>query len=155
MRPQFLVCIGITVVLCLFQACIHQTAATSPRSKTPLSIHAITSSTTTIAKPKPKPTKSVQQQKFLFGADVKYLSRAKAKKLGMRKRSGVLVTHVRMWGAASNLGLKEKDVIIKVNRVSIRDVRRFNQQIKKLNNASRFTLTIWREGKYRKLRAKS
>jgi len=73
----------------------------------------------------------------------------------MKKRKGVLVAHVRMWGVASNLGLKEEDVIIKVNRATIRNIRRFNQQMNKLNNDSRLTLTVWRHGKYRKLRAKS
>ncbi|MEE2960652.1 MAG: PDZ domain-containing protein [Myxococcota bacterium] len=151
MHPHLLAFIAITVALYFSTACSHQTVTTSPRSKTPLPINAFTSSPTTTA----KPTKSAKKEGLLFGAEVKYLSRSKAKKLGMKKRKGVLVAHVRMWGVASNLGLKEEDVIIKVNRATIRNIRRFNQQMNKLNNDSRLTLTVWRHGKYRKLRAKS
>lgn len=84
---------------------------------------------------------------FVLGARVKELSNEEAKKLGLRKKKGVVVIHIRARGAALRMGLQPNDVILSVNNNKVTKPADLGKQIKALTAEDSPLFKVWRKGK--------
>jgi len=66
-----------------------------------------------------------------FGMTVQDITPELAERLGLNKRSGVIVTSVQEGSPADDAGIKPKDVILQVNKVNIKSMRDFQREIGK------------------------
>ena len=92
---------------------------------------------------------------FILGARVKVLTKEKAKELGLRRALGALVIHIRARGAALQMGLRNDDVIIGVNKNPVRKAEDLVKHLKGLTAKDTVTFKIWREGKTLVLKTKN
>jgi Do/DeqQ family serine protease len=81
-----------------------------------------------------------------LGVTVEGLSEEMAQALGLRGRSGVVVTDVAPGGAAEVAGIKEGDVLLEVNRRRVGSVEDFKQAVTALKPGDAVPVQIERRG---------
>ncbi|MGA2192616.1 MAG: DegQ family serine endoprotease, partial [Nitrospirota bacterium] len=83
----------------------------------------------------------------LAGVTVDDLTPEMLDRLGLDKdTTGVVVTNVDQGSAADEAGLARGDVIMSINRKSVKNVRQFNEEIRKLGKSEPVLLLINRQG---------
>lgn len=86
-------------------------------------------------------------QRGWLGVSIRGLSENDAKALGLEKPKGALVANVFPGDPADKAGVKQGDVIIKVNGQSVADNAELLRRIAGLKPGDKARLTIWRGGK--------
>jgi len=78
-----------------------------------------------------------------------------AESFGMEKATGILVSQVMPDSAAEKAGLKEEDVILKLNGHEVSEVGSFRNEVASHIPGTKLKLTIWRDGKEKKITAET
>lgn len=94
------------------------------------------------AEPVEKPSRGTASP---FGLYVKDLSPDLAKELGLEQLSGVVISSVQPGSRADEAGLRARDVILEVNRASVKDVDSY-QQAMTAGGKSRIVLILVKRG---------
>jgi serine protease Do len=82
-----------------------------------------------------------------LGVQIESLSDETAKALGLPNTNGALVTGVIEGSPAEKAGIKQGDVILKINGQAVKDNRELSRKIAALNAGDKATFTIWRDNK--------
>jgi serine protease Do len=88
-----------------------------------------------------------QVQRALIGVNIKDVESEDAEKLNLNEVKGVLVTRVIEDGSASDAGLKENDVIIKLDGQQVNTVAELQEQVGKHRPGDKANVTYLRNGK--------
>lgn len=88
-----------------------------------------------------------------LGVYIQDVTPVTAKGVKLDKPRGVFVTSVIKGGAADKAGIKEGDVILKVNGKEVNSVNELQAKIGVLNPGDKVVLTIWRDGKEKTITA--
>jgi Do/DeqQ family serine protease len=86
-------------------------------------------------------------QRALLGVNIQDVDAKIAEEMKMDKPEGVLVVNVNQGSAAEDAGIEEKDIIIKVNDVSVNKVAELQEQISRYSPGHKVTLTLIRDKK--------
>ncbi|NPA67972.1 MAG: Do family serine endopeptidase, partial [Chlorobi bacterium] len=89
-------------------------------------------------------------QRALLGVNIQDVDAKLAEELKMDKPEGVYVVHVNKGSAAEEAGIKEKDVIVKVNETPVEKVSELQEQISRFSPGDKITVWVNREGKLKK-----
>jgi serine protease Do len=79
-----------------------------------------------------------------LGLSIQTLTSDLATQLGYQNESGVVITDVTAGGPADEAGLKSGDLIKEINQVTIKEVKDFNQAMKKVSSGDSVALLIRR-----------
>jgi serine protease Do len=82
-----------------------------------------------------------------FGLTVGPITEIMAEHLGLNSTDGVVIMGVAAGSRAESAGLTEGDVILEVNRQSVRSVEAWNTVVAGLRSTGRVTLTVFRGGR--------
>ena len=82
-----------------------------------------------------------------LGVQIESLSDDTAKALGLPNTNGALVTGVVEGSPAEKAGIKQGDVILKINGQAVKDNRDLSRRIAALNAGETASFTIWRDNK--------
>jgi serine protease Do len=88
-----------------------------------------------------------QVQRALIGVNIKDVESEDAEKLNLNEVKGVLVTRVIEDGSASDAGMKENDVIIKLDEQQVNTVAELQEQVGKHRPGDKVNVTYLRNGK--------
>jgi serine protease Do len=88
-----------------------------------------------------------QVQRALIGVNIKDVESEDAEKQNLNEVKGVLVTRVIEDGSASDAGLKENDVIIKLDGQQVNTVAELQEQVGKHRPGDKVNITYLRNGK--------
>ncbi len=86
-------------------------------------------------------------QRALLGVSIGEIDAKTAESLGMKKPEGVLVAAVSDGGAAKGAGVKEKDVITKIDDEAVNSVAELQSRVAQHRPGDSIKLTIFRNGK--------
>jgi serine protease Do len=86
-------------------------------------------------------------QRALIGVNIKDVESADADKQNLKEVKGVLVTNVVTDGSAADAGIKENDVIVKFNGVTVNSVSELQEQVGRRRPGDKATVTYMRSGK--------
>jgi serine protease Do len=70
-----------------------------------------------------------------------------AKQHKLNSTTGVYINNLKETGSAKDAGMKEGDVIVKINSVNILNVAQMQEQLSKFRPKDKITVTVFREGK--------
>ncbi len=94
-----------------------------------------------------EPTVKVSQEKEDFlGVTVSEITPGIAEELDLASRAGVVITAVDQGGRGEGLGLREGDVIRKVNNKDLKNLEDYKKQIADARDQKRVSIVIEREG---------
>jgi serine protease Do len=82
-----------------------------------------------------------------LGVQIESLSEDAAKAVGLPNTNGALVTGVVEGSPAERAGIRQGDVILKINGVAVKDNRDLSRRIAALNAGEQASFTIWRDNK--------
>ncbi len=82
--------------------------------------------------------------KAKFGINVEPLTAELASRLGSKRSSGVYISRVAPESPAYDAGLKAGDVILEISRVPVKDMKSYNEAIKKTNKLGNILFLIER-----------
>jgi serine protease Do len=82
-----------------------------------------------------------------LGVEIQEITPKIAQGLGLRRTTGALISMVRDTGPAKTAGLRQGDVVLKVNGVTVKSVRQLPRQIAFIKPGETARLTISRQGK--------
>lgn len=88
-----------------------------------------------------------QVQRALIGVNIKEVESDDAEKYKLDEVKGVLITRVLAGGSAKEAGLKENDVIVKFDGISVNTVSELQEQVGKHRPGDKGTITYLRDGK--------
>lgn len=88
-----------------------------------------------------------QVQKAFLGVQVSDVNEENYKKLELAEITGVFIASIEGDGAAARAGLKQNDVILKINNKNITSKASFDEQISYYKPSDKITLQVSREGK--------
>lgn len=83
--------------------------------------------------PKPEPRRRQDSEKARFGMYVRNITEREREELQLEDAQGVLVTRVEFGSLADDMGLRERDLIVSINRQpvkSVEDVQRFQAALR-------------------------
>jgi len=83
-------------------------------------------------------------QRGMIGITVQEMTAALAPSFGLKQPRGILIGGVNPGGAGEKAGLKEGDVILKLDGKDVSDTNVFRNQVAQMDPGSEVTLTIWR-----------
>lgn len=86
-----------------------------------------------------------------LGVLISELSPEMAKSFGYDDEGGILIQDVVAGGAADKAGLQDGDIITALDRLSVKTVPKFRQDIATRKPGSSIELEVWRKGRSRKL----
>ena len=89
-------------------------------------------------------------QRALLGVNIQDVDAKLAEDLKMDKPEGVYVVNVNEGSAAEEAGIKEKDVIVKVNDTPVEKVSELQEQISRFSPGDKVTIWVNRDGKLKK-----
>ncbi|MCD6556622.1 MAG: Do family serine endopeptidase [Bacteroidales bacterium] len=89
-------------------------------------------------------------QRALLGVNIQDVDAKLAEDLKMDKPEGVYVVNVNKESAAEEAGIKEKDVIVKVNDTPVEKVSELQEQISRFSPGDKVTVWVKRDGKLKK-----
>ncbi|PID87820.1 MAG: deoxyribonuclease HsdR [Bacteroidia bacterium] len=84
-------------------------------------------------------------QRALLGVNIQPVDAELAQELNLEKPTGVYVAKVQANSAAADAGIKEKDVIIKVNNNKVEKVSELQEQISRFSPGDRIQITVMRD----------
>jgi Do/DeqQ family serine protease len=84
-------------------------------------------------------------QRALLGVNIQDVDAAIAEEMGLDKPEGVKVVNVNKGSAAEDAGIKENDIIVKVNDVPINKVAELQEQISRYSPGEKVVLTVIRD----------
>ncbi len=99
-------------------------------------------------------TKNGKVRRGQLGVTVGRVNSDMATSLGMSETKGVIVNSVRSGTAAESAGIHQGDVITEIDGSSVGDVNAFRNRIASLAPGTDVTLTVLRDNKEQKIRAK-
>lgn len=82
-----------------------------------------------------------------LGVQIESLSEDAAKAVGLPNTNGALVTGVVEGSPAERAGIRQGDVILKINGVAVKDNRDLSRRIAALSAGEQASFTIWRDNK--------
>jgi serine protease Do len=80
-----------------------------------------------------------------LGIEVESVTPQLARQLGIGDKNGVVITHIQPGGSADEAGLRQRDVILEVDRQPVNNVRTYQQALARRNGRS-VLLLIQRSG---------
>ena len=86
-------------------------------------------------------------QRAFLGINIDNVNSSNAEKLKLNKITGVLVTRVLEKGAAAEAGLKEEDVIIAVDGITVNTTAELQEQVSKHRPGDKVTVRFIRDGR--------
>jgi len=90
-------------------------------------------------------------QRALIGVNIQDINADYAKELGLEKIEGVLVTGTLENGAAEKSGIKEGDVILKINNISVNKVSELQEQVSMFRPGDKVIVTFKRDNRMKKI----
>lgn len=90
-------------------------------------------------------------QRAVIGIRMGELTPVRAQELGLKEQSGIYVAEVMSGGAAQKAGMKQGDVIKKLNGIEVRTTPEFQEQLVKYNPGNTVQIEVNREGKVKEL----
>ncbi len=81
-----------------------------------------------------------------LGLELEALTPDLARRLGTKKKNGVVITGVLPGGLGANAGLQVQDIIVRVNQVKVSDVASFNQALKQADLSEGIRLVVENDG---------
>src|SRR5262245_40446766 len=97
--------------------------------------------------------KSGNVRRGVLGVTVQPITSDLAASLGLKDMNGVIVNSVQAGGSAEKAGLKQGDVITKLNGVTVTDSNAFRNRIASTQPGTSITLTVLRDGREQELSA--
>jgi serine protease Do len=94
-----------------------------------------------------------QVKRAWLGLSVQGVTKEIADSLGLTKPWGALVVTVTDNGPAKQSGLKSRDVILKINKIRIKDAPDVSRTIGQMAVGETVILTVWRDGQEKELQA--
>lgn len=82
----------------------------------------------------------------LLGVTIQSVDSHLAEREGLQQVSGVLITNVAKSSAAEEGGVKESDIILKVNQKRVHQTNELQEQVALFRPGEQLTLTLWRNG---------
>ncbi len=89
-------------------------------------------------------------QRALLGINIKDVDAKLAEELDLDKPEGIYVVNVNESSAAEEAGIKEKDVIIKINNTPVETVSKLQEQISRYSPGDKVTVWVNRDNKVKK-----
>ena len=86
-------------------------------------------------------------QRAIIGVNIRDVNSSDAEKLKLDKITGVLITGIIDQGAAASAGLKEQDVIIELNGVTVHSTAELQEQVGRHRPGDKVTIKYIRSGK--------
>ncbi|MDZ4822020.1 MAG: trypsin-like peptidase domain-containing protein [Flavobacteriales bacterium] len=86
-------------------------------------------------------------QRAFIGVSISDVTEEIAKENGLKEVSGVYVSALTVGGAAVESGIKEGDIIVKVNDRMVRNVPELQEQVSKYRPGDKVNVNVWRKGK--------
>jgi len=85
-------------------------------------------------------------QRGLLGVTIQSVDSRLAEREGLNRVSGVLITNVARESAAAEGGVKESDIILKVNQKQVHQTNELQVEVALYRPGEELTLTLWRDG---------
>ncbi len=85
-------------------------------------------------------------QRALMGLSLLDVDASVAKQLGVEKIEGVFVSGLQEHGAARKAGIREGDIILKINNVAINKISEFQEQLSRYRPGDKISVTLKRKG---------
>jgi S1-C subfamily serine protease len=80
----------------------------------------------------------------MLGVGIQNATTDIASNFGLKGRAGIIITSVTPGGPADRAGLKENDIILKMNGKDVTDTRDLRNQVAAMGPGTEVTLLIWR-----------
>lgn len=97
--------------------------------------------------------KSGRVRRGVLGVTVQPITSDMAASLGLKDMNGVIVSSVQPGGSAEKAGLKQGDVITKLNGVAVTDSNGFRNRVASTQPGTSITLSVLRDGREQELTA--
>jgi serine protease Do len=99
----------------------------------------------TVAERKDKPEIALAKKSDeYFGLSVQEITKDMAKQLGASSDDGVIVTDVEEGSSADDVGIQPQDIIAQVNKIKIKSLKQYNEEMKKAAGKKSVTLLVKR-----------
>ncbi len=85
-------------------------------------------------------------QRALMGLSLLDVDASVAKQLGVEKIEGVFISGLQENGAARKAGIREGDIILKINNVAINKISEFQEQLSRYRPGDKISVTLKRKG---------
>ncbi len=85
-------------------------------------------------------------QRALMGVSLLDVDASVAKQLGVEKIEGVFVSGLQKNGAALKAGIREGDILLKINNVAINKISEFQEQLSRYRPGDKVSVTVKRKG---------
>jgi S1-C subfamily serine protease len=93
-------------------------------------------------------------QRAFIGIVPSEVSPILAQKLGLKNNGGVHISKIQHGGAAEDAGLKEGDVILSLDKISVKTMVEYQQQLATYRPGATIDITFWRNNKTAKVALK-
>lgn len=86
-------------------------------------------------------------QRAFIGVSINDVNAEIAEQAGLPEISGVVVSALTQGGAAAESGIREGDIILKVNSVKVKNVPELQEQVSKYRPGDKVNVAVWRNSK--------
>lgn len=86
-------------------------------------------------------------QRAFIGVKISDVTEEQAKEKGLKDVSGIYVSSLTEGGAAAESGMKEGDIIVKINDIGVKNVPQLQEQVSKYRPGDKVNVTVWRDNK--------
>jgi Do/DeqQ family serine protease len=90
-------------------------------------------------------------QRGFIGVKIQDVTEEQAKEKGLKDVAGIYVNSLTEGGAASESGMKEGDIIVKVGDIQVNNVPQLQEQISKYRPGDKVNVMVWRDRKLQNL----